>query len=139
MIVTMLLLMKIFGIGFVLNFIWECSHCWLYETCRRQSWRHNLPLLIKMSLKDSFLIVTFYLISASTFNVANILHQPAAVGEFVALAGLFSFLDEKISLYLKRWEYADAMPIILGVGVTPLFEIAVTGLVTIFIAFSFLS
>ena len=40
------------------------------------------------------------------------------------------FFDEKISLSLGRWEYASSMPTLLGVGLTPLLELAITGVLT---------
>lgn len=122
-------------VGFILNVLWEFSHCWLYETCRRQSWRQNVPLLITMALKDGFFIVLFYTVVVFLFGIADILKSPAAVGAFVILAASFSFVDETISLRRKRWEYAAVMPTIFGVGVTPFLEIAVTGILTLVIVF----
>lgn len=54
---------------------------------------------------------------------------------FVVLALVAGFCDEKISLKLGRWEYADTMPRVFGVGVTPFLEFAVTGLLTFAIVF----
>lgn len=127
------LLAEIFSVGVALNVLWEFSHCWLYETCRRQSWRQNAPQLLTMALKDGFLIVLFYIVVALLFGVVDILQSPAATGVFVLLAAGFSFVDETISVRHGRWEYAAAMPMVFGVGLTPLLEIAATGVLTFFI------
>lgn len=116
-------LLQIFSVGFGLNLAWELTHCQLYETCRRQTWRQNTPLLIKMSFKDAVFIVLFYFISAGIIWL------------FVLLSLAFAFVDEKISVKRKRWEYAASMPTLFGVGLTPMLEIAVTGLITFVIVF----
>jgi len=115
------MLPELFLVALGLNVIWEFAHCFLYETCRQQTWRQNIPLLLTMSLKDAALIVLFYLIAGGS----------AAL--FLVLALGFAFIDEKVSLRLKRWEYAAAMPTLGGVGLTPLLEIAVTGLLSVWL------
>lgn len=108
-------------VGFGLNLIWEFSHAWLYETCRRQSWQKNVRLLTIMAAKDGLFIVLFYLVSFVLF--------PGGLGLFILLCLVFSFADEKLAIRWQRWEYAAAMPTVFGVGVTPFLEIAVTGVV----------
>lgn len=122
------LIIRVFIIAFGLNIIWEFAHCRLYETCRRQTWAQNIPLLLTMSAKDALLIVLFYLVTAAAWRSVNILAHPRAITTFLILALGFSFVDEKLSVKYGRWEYARAMPTILGVGVTPLLEIAATGI-----------
>lgn len=128
----------LFFVGFALNIFWEFSHSQLYETCRRETWRVNARLLTFMSFKDALLIVVFYLISSSIFHVQNILLNPWAVAFFGALGLGFAFLDERISIRRKRWAYASSMPTVFGVGITPLFEIAITGIASLYFVFAFL-
>ena len=122
-------------LGFLINIPWEFLHSRLYTTCRNQTWRENIPLLITMSLKDGFFISLFYVILSFSFGVRDITRAPGALILFIFLALAFSFFDEQISIRKKRWEYAPEMPLVSGVGVTPLFEIAVTGVTTFFILF----
>lgn len=126
-------LLRLFLVGFALNIIWEFLHCQLYETCRRQTWAKNIPLLLKMSLKDSFFIVLFSSIAGFLWQTDAILDTPAALITFLILALGFSGVDEKISVKKGRWEYAAAMPTITGVGLSPLLEIAVTGVIAIWL------
>jgi small-conductance mechanosensitive channel len=130
-------LTKLFVISFGLNIIWEFAHCQLYATCRRQTWAQNIPLLIKMSLKDGFFIILFYVIATTLFPTSDILTSRTALLTFLALSLGFAFIDEKISVAAGRWEYAKAMPTIFGVGVTPLLEIAVTGLLAFLFTWHF--
>ncbi len=108
-------------VGFGLNLGWEFSHAWLYETCRRQSLGKNIQLLTLMAAKDGFFIVLFYLISFVLLG--------RGLSLFILISLAFSFLDEKLAIKWRRWECAAAMPMVFGVGLTPLLEIAVTGAV----------
>lgn len=81
-----------------------------------------------MSAKDAFWIAVFSSIAAFVFQIDTIMQNPYAITLFILFSLTFSFLDEKISLHLNRWQYTPSMPTIFGVGVTPLLEIALTGL-----------
>ncbi|MBI4022393.1 MAG: hypothetical protein HY372_03465 [Candidatus Andersenbacteria bacterium] len=129
------LLTKIWLVGFGLNIIWEFAHCQLYETCRRQPWRRLVPLLVPMAGKDGLIIVMFYMAAAWLWRSAVIVDSVPALIFFVVISLGFAFIDETISLRWKRWGYAAAMPTIGGVGLTPLLEIALTGLATLLIIF----
>lgn len=117
-------IIQIFFLAFLVNLLWEVLHSQLYVTCLEMSLKKYIPLIVTMSMKDAFFICIFYLISLFIFGT----FQPV----FFAFLGLtFSFIDERISVQKKRWKYAKNMPIIFGVGLTPLLEIAVTGIVSI--------
>lgn len=124
------ILFQIFLISFLINLLWEVIHSQLYETCLRLPLKKFIPLIIGASLKDGFWISTFYLISIFILGEINILANPLQLFVFVFLTLLFSYIDEKISIKLKRWEYSKQMPKILGVGITPLLELAITGILT---------
>ena len=132
------LFVRIFLVGFVLNLMWEFAHCHLYETCRRQSWAQNAPLLVTMALKDGGFIVLFYAVSVAVVQSVDITRHALALLYFAALSLGFAFVSETVSLRMKRWEYTTTMPRVLGVGITPLLEIALTGLLTLVIVFRLL-
>ena len=91
--------------------------------------------MLVMPAKDGFFIALFYSITVLLWRNWYILQNPYQLGCFVAIALAFAFIDEKISLAKKRWEYAPGMPLVFGVGLTPLLEIAVTGILTFCIVF----
>lgn len=131
----LMILIRLFAAGFALNLLWEFAHCQLYETCRRQTWAQNIPLLVKMSFKDGLFIVLFYVIALALFPAENILASRAALAVFLTLSLGFAFIDEKVSVKKGRWEYAREMPTVFGVGITPLLEIAVTGVLAFLVLF----
>ncbi len=120
-------------ISFFLNLLWEVRHSTLYKTCLDVPLKKYVPLIIKMSFKDSLFIGLFYLISFFVFKNVNILDNFWQLTFFVIVSLTFSFFDEKISLKKKRWEYSKKMPTILGVGITPFLEVAVTGVMAFII------
>lgn len=116
----------IFLIALLLNLLWEFWHWRYYETCLRMIVHERRLLLATMSVKDAIWIMLFYWVARDVLFLWG-------YGGVIAVATMgliFSYVDERISLYLGRWEYAVNMPRVLGVGLTPLLELAVTGAVT---------
>jgi hypothetical protein len=132
----MIIILKIFFFSFLLNVVWELGHSLLYTTCHKCTIIEYRNLMLGQSLKDGFWIIIFYGFTVIIFNNLNILNNPWQLFAFVVLGLLFSFIDEKVSLKLKRWEYTKAMPTLFGAGLTPLLEIAVTGIIAFYIVFN---
>ncbi len=125
----------LFAAAFALNLVWEYFHSRLYETCRNMERGAYHRLMWSMSAKDAIEICVFYGIAAALFHQWNIMNNLWALVVFALLALGFAFVDETISIRRGHWQYSDAMPLVLGVGVTPLLELVVTGLVALFIIF----
>jgi len=128
-------LIQIFLTSFLINLLWEVLHSTLYTTCLRLSLKRYVSLIVGASLKDAFWISTFFLISIYIFGKTNILENKFQLLFFVIVALIFSFIDEKISLSMKRWKYSRQMSTIFGVGITPLLELVITGILTFFFVF----
>ncbi|MDO8466611.1 MAG: hypothetical protein Q7S83_00530 [bacterium] len=131
------MLLKIFVVAFLINVIWEFSHCWLYATIQKMKGEDIVKLLLKMSVKDGVWISIFYLITYAVFQNLNPWDNWMQVAIFAVIALMFAFIDEKISVTMGRWEYGPKMPLVYGVGLTPLLELAVTGLLTFWVVTSF--
>jgi hypothetical protein len=131
------LTIKIFIAATILNLIWEFSHARLYSSYQGRPLA-NLSLtrlLIIMSIKDGLHITVFYLLTAVMFQRLNPLASPAPLLTFSGLNLLFSFIDEKVSLRRGRWRYHKTMPTLFGVGLSPLLELAVSGVLALIIVF----
>lgn len=129
------ILFQIFLTSFLLNAVWEMNHSVLYVTCYELPLKKCMRLLTVMSLKDGFWITLFYTITVFIFDTANPFLYTSQLLLFAILALGFSFVDEKVSLVKGRWIYTDEMPTILGVGISPLFELAITGPLAFFLVF----
>jgi hypothetical protein len=131
----LLIVFKIFLISFLINLAWEISHSILYNTCLKLSLKKYVRLIIWASIKDGLWISLFYIISVYIFNNINILTNSIQLLFFVIISLIFAFITEKIAIKYKRWEYSDKMPKIFGAGITPLPQIALTGILTFFLIF----
>lgn len=102
----------IFGIALILNLVWEFLHVRLYTT------QVTSTYLVWQSVKDALWISLAYLLAPNVYVFA--------LGLFV-----FAYVVELHALRTKRWEYTKSMPLVFGVGLSPLLELAVTGVATV--------
>jgi len=121
----MVLIFKIFLIAFCINLLYELAHSWLYETCQKASWKKYAYLMFKGALFDGAMITLVYYLANGNIVI------------FVLLALVFAYAWEFVAVKNKRWEYSVQMPLVLGVGITPLIQLALTGIIAIYISFAF--
>ena len=132
-----LILFFIFGFSFFLNFLWEALHAvYLYQ-------RHDfnasnyVPMLIHISSVDSLLIDGLYLatglVRRKILWIKEFSHSQWSV--FTACGILTAGFIEYRAVYLAhRWAYKTGMPTILGLGLSPLVQLSLTGLLSIWLA-----
>ena len=112
-------------------------HSALYKTCLEAPLPKYVYLMLKAAIFDGFSITALYFTTFLIFKSQNpFLNYPQLIA-FVATALLFAYGWEAYSLQKKKWQYADTMPILFGVGVTPLVQLALTGVYSLYIAFYF--
>ncbi len=104
----------LFAVALLLNLVWEFSHVHLYLT------KVSNAYLVWQSVKDAVWVTLAYLLAPNIYV-------------FVGGLVVFAFLVEFHAIKTKRWEYAHTMPRVFGVGLTPLFELAVTGVAALFL------
>lgn len=127
--------LQVFLTSFLLNLFWELVHSQLYETCLKLPLKKFIPVIIKVSLSDGLWITLFFTLSVFIFRNTNILNNNYQILFFIIVSLISAFVWEKIALRLKRWEYAETMPKLFGVGITPLLQLAVTGILTFIFIF----
>ena len=130
-------LLAIFLLAFLFNFLWEVWHSQLYTTCLTMPLPKLISLLTWQSLKDAFWIVLWYAVVGMIYHT-NVLNQLVSLGTFCIGLIMFSFVVERHALRTKRWEYTPTMPMVLGVGLTPLIELVATGLAAVAITLAIL-
>ncbi len=109
-------LLAVFILAFVLNWIWEILHSPLYV--HYQSGEITSFILFRAALGDAAIIAILLLITQKYKWL------------FVMLALLVAVVMERWALSTGRWAYTAAMPIIpiIGAGLTPTIQLAITGL-----------
>ncbi len=91
-------------------------------------------LMVDMSFRDALWITLSFYVSVLIFGTRDILANPAQLLALVAWLLLFAWVIEVVAIRMKRWEYGSRMPVMLGVGASPLVQLAVTGLVALVLA-----
>ena len=126
------LLAVLFGAGYVLNFVWETLHAvYLYQGHDMAASRY-VPMLIYVSAVDGVLILALYGWVASLWRDLFWMRKPGALVVFILSAMVLAAAIEYTSVYvLNRWSYLPAMPELLGIGISPLLQLALTGIIAI--------
>ncbi len=116
----------------ILNVIWEFSHFQLYYDLTGIS---KIPHLLIASIGDLFFVGILFLIISYKNKTMHWIKSPKYSDYFlIILFGSFiSILIEIINLNLGRWAYRETMPLILGIGLSPLVQLSITSILSLFI------
>jgi len=121
--------------AFLANFCWESLNGLLYEAHPAMAAVKYVPMMIFMAAMDTLGITALYLLTALLVRIW--FWEPDFRNSSIFfLAGLAAaYAIEYISLHaLHLWHYLPGMPIIFGVGLYPLFQISLTGLLSVLLA-----
>ncbi len=122
-----------FTAAYLLNFFWETWHAvYLYQG-------HDLPVknYVRMigyvSLVDALLLTGIF--AAGMFIWKNYFWfqnmNKIKYGYIVLSALVIAIGIEIKGVYIfNQWSYNELMPLFLGIGVSPLFQLAITGLLS---------
>ncbi len=126
---TILLLVLII---LILNLVWEFSHSKLYTDLT------GIPRtlhLITASFSDVFWIFLIFIpISLINKSLEWIINPGGKEYILIIFFGLvIAILIETINLNLGRWTYKEIMPTLFGIGISPLLQLATTGVLSLLI------
>lgn len=131
------LLTKLFIIAFFINLLYEILHSVLYKTCQEASLKKYIYLILKGAIFDGFSITLIYFITFIIFKNQNPFNNIAQIIAFILIALILAYIWDFHAIKNKRWEYSEKMPLILGVGITPIVQLALTGFLSIYLIFYF--
>ena len=119
-------------IALILNIIWEFSHHSLYIDL---SGIPKYPHLIIASFTDMLIILGIFAIVSLKNKNLNWIKNPSKFDYLmvVFLGLIIAIFIEMINLNLGRWEYTMAMPTLFGIGISPLIQLALTGIISLII------
>ena len=124
---------RFFIAGFViliLNIIWEFSHHFLYvDLSGIPKYFH----LIIASFADTFILFSIFAIISLKHKNLNWIKNPSKFDYLVVifLGLIIAIYIEIINLSLGRWEYTAAMPTLFGIGISPLIQLALIGIISL--------
>lgn len=119
-------------IALILNAIWEFSHYSLYIDLS------GIPKdshLIIASFTDMLIIQGILAIISLKNKNFKWIKSPSKLDYLliVSIGLVVAIFIELINLNVGRWKYTAAMPIIFGIGVSPLIQLALTGIISLVI------
>lgn len=133
-----LLILSIIIISFFLNLIWEISHSVLYDwnaSPLENSVYFYVPRILMASLGDIvYILIIFLLVSAfngDLFWIYSLKYSDYLL--LIAFGITFAIFIEIKASVLNLWSYNQSMPTILGIGITPLIQLAITSILAVLI------
>jgi len=120
-------------VSFLLNYVWETVHeAFLYKEHSFRAEKY-IVMMLYVSTVDASVILGVYLGVAALWKDILWLRAMKWQQVFtVCFAGMAiaAFIEYRSVLVLKEWSYSPLMPTIFGIGVSPLLQLSVTGLLT---------
>ncbi len=136
-IIMVIIIVKIFFIAFLINLFYELVHSVWYETCLKMSLKTYVLRIIRAALFDGCWITGCYFVLYLIFQNVNPFQNTFQIIIFSVTGILFAYFMELYAINKGLWEYSEKMPLILGVGLTPLIQLFLTGLLTFYLIFVF--
>ena len=129
-----------FIVSFLLNFFWESWHAvYLYGPLSTNFGEYmlTLPSCVQLityaSLMDALLLISILIAGAVIWKHKDwwqSLDRNKYIF-FIATAVVIAAIIEYKAVYIfHQWSYSQLMPTVFGLGLSPLLQLAVTGLVT---------
>jgi len=117
-------------ITLILNIIWEFSHHSLYIDL---SGIPKYPHLIIASFIDMLIIMGIFAIISLKNRNFNWIKNPSKFDYLMVffLGLIIAIFIEMVNLNLGRWEYTVVMPTLFGIGISPLIQLALAGIISL--------
>jgi hypothetical protein len=118
--------------AFFLNYFWESLHGLLFQGHPELPAMRYVPMMIEMAFYDSFSITVLYLLVSLVARKLLWSVNLRNCTIFITAALTAAWGIEYASLHVMHaWAYLPGMPVVLGVGLLPFFQLAVTGIAAI--------
>lgn len=122
-------LLSLFLSAFLLNFFWESAHGLLFAGHQEMSAERYVPMMVQMALIDALSLTAFYLLTALVARSFFWFPRGRNLILFIFLCLFGAWATEYGFVHLLHtWAYTTAMPLVFGVGLSPLLQPACTGL-----------
>jgi len=122
-------------VSFLTNFFWESLHGLLYKANPGMAAEDYVPKILLAAVMDTFGIIILYCLTAIVFRTW-FWKLGLYNGLFFSLSSLaVAYIVESIALFeLHLWQYRPSMPLVFGIGLSPLLQLSLTGLFSVFVA-----
>ena len=130
------ILFLIFFSCFLLNFLWEAIHSvYLYKNHDFAASSY-IPMLIYVSSVDSLVVLGLYIgvsiIWLNLFWIKVMLKSQVLVFLFIGIV-VAAIIEYRSAIYFHRWMYREDMPTVFGIGISPLVQLSITGIIAVWL------
>lgn len=117
-------LLKIFGLAFLLNAVWEHAHLLLY-TCADKPYREIALMMWQATAGDALITIFIFVLCALIWRDRR-WFRPTRLWLPVLLGALIAIGIEYHALFIaERWAYNAWMPTVFGIGLTPVLQLMI--------------
>jgi len=129
-----LVFLSIFLFSYSFNFIWESFHSvFLYQGHNFNAIKY-VPMISYVSIIDGLLILSMYIaVSILWKDLLWIKRMDRRQVYTVIVLGILiaAFIEYRALFLQAKWSYNPLMPTILGIGLSPLLQLSITGILVI--------
>src|SRR3989344_3112298 len=124
-------LTHLFILSYLLNFLWESLHAFLfYEGLDNFLSGDYVKLMLYVSGVDALMILACYLLTYLLVREFRWFKMRKGKMLFSLFAFAFAVFVEIKGVYIQnKWSYNDYMPVLFGLGLSPLLQLILTGLI----------
>jgi len=123
--------------SFLLNYVWETVHeAFLYREHSFKAEKY-IMMMLHASTVDASIILGIYLGIAALWKDILWLRAMKWQQVFAACSAgiaIAAFIEYRNVMVLKEWSYNICMPTVFGIGVSPLLQLSITGLLSFWLA-----
>jgi len=125
--------------AYLINFVWETTHSVLYSGITSINYNRYMPILHGVSITDASIILGMFLLTAIVYKEFKLKKWKLKHYSLFVILGLIAaiWIEYRAVFLLGKWSYTEAMPTIFGIGLTPLIQLALTGLIGLWITKKF--
>ncbi len=133
-----LLLALSFVLAFFLNLLWEVLHSALYDWNRlplRNDVYFYIFRILRATLTDAFVILGMFLFNSALRRDLDWIGKAKIIDYLIIsfLGLVIAVIIEIRAIALNLWSYNEFMPIVFGIGLTPMIQLAITGIAVLII------
>lgn len=130
-------------LSFFLNLLWELSHSLLYNwnaSPLQNTVQFYVPKILISSLGDVMYFFIILLVVSLFKKGFYWISKPDKKSYIllIVLGIIFAFFIEVKAKMLGLWAYNQYMPLLFGIGITPLLQLAVTSFLSLYLVNNFI-
>ena len=127
------LLIALLLVSFALNWIWEMAQMPAFVETAGRSWRQTTLQCAVFSVGDAMVMLVIYGIAVVAARRITKMKRTKFYLFVSALGAVAAVFIELVANAMGSWTYSERMPVLLGLGLLPILQLATLGPVSLWI------